>query len=83
MKKRQNQSEWLYGWDNVKRSATQGSQWRIGVVRKQVQAGTLESFHLKENVKYPVKRFNNAKDCKAPDLLHPARALTKLESQSN
>lgn len=55
----------------------------IGVVRKQVQAGTLESFHLKENVKYPVKRFNNAKDCKAPDLLHPARALTKLESQSN
>ena len=70
-KETENQREWAYGGGRVKRSAIQVSQWRVSVVREQAYAGTLEGFHLRENVKYSLKQFNKTKDRKEPDLVPP------------
>lgn len=75
------ESEWVYSGDKVKWSAIQVSQWRVSVVREQAWVGTLEGFHLKENVKYSLKQFNKIKDCKEPDLPPAKLTLTKLVSQ--
>lgn len=70
----ENQSEWVYDGERVKWSAIQASQWRVSVVREQASAGTLEGFHLKENVKYSLKQFNKANNHKEPDLTPHGKA---------
>lgn len=79
MKERQSWREWVYSGDKVKQSAIQASQWRVSAVREQAWAGTLEGFHLKENVQYSLKQFSKTKDRKKSDL-SPGKANTDQTS---
>lgn len=70
-KKTENQSEWVERkreraeWSEVPFKCPRGESV---LPREQAWAGTLKGFHLKENVKYPLKQLTKAKYPKEPDM---------------